>query len=163
MLNRARLVRGVAALATASFTLASLALNGPSFAQEAEAEAAVEVESDVPQVVSVELNKIEDGTGGCRSFVVLRNDTGRVFDSLQLDLVLFDPDGIIVDQFAVDMAPLPTFKTMVKVFEIAGHDCSEFGRVLLNDVLSCRSGDTVWTDCVGLFQLSSRAPVDFVR
>ncbi len=151
----ARLTRHVVALLTTS-----LLIFGPAAAQETPA---ATTESDVPPVISVELNKIENGTGGCRSFVVLRNDTGRIFDSLQLDLVLFDPDGIIVDQFAVDMAPLPTFKTMVKVFEIAGHECGEFGRILLNDVLSCRSGETVWTDCVGLFQLSSRAAVDFVR
>jgi hypothetical protein len=110
----ARLTRHAVALLTAS-----LLIFGPAAAQETPA---ATTESDVPPVISVELNKIENGTGGCRSFVVLRNDTGRVFDSLQLDLVLFDPDGIIVDQFAVDMAPLPTFKTMVKVFEIAGHE-----------------------------------------
>jgi hypothetical protein len=143
-----------AAVATALLLLAGVAAS-PVAAQEATDPAA--------DAISIELNKMEKGTGGCRSFMVLHNGTQRHFDTLQLDLVLFDPDEIIVDQLAVDMAPLSRGKTMVKVFEIAGHECEDFGRILLNDVLACKGGEETWTDCLALLAPSSRAAIPFAE
>jgi hypothetical protein len=113
--------------------------------------------------IDIELNKLEPGNNGCRAFMVMHNGTNRAFSNLQLDLVVFDPKGIIVDQLAVDMAPLAASKTMVKVFEIAGHDCGNFGRVLLNDVLTCKAGDAAVEHCIDLLVPSSRAAIGFIK
>lgn len=120
-------------------------------------------DSEQKDTIDIELNKLEPGANGCRAFMVMHNGTARTFSNLQLDLVVFDPKGIIVDQLAVDMAPLAAGKTMVKVFEIAGHDCGNFGRVLLNDVLTCKAGDTAIERCVDLLVPSSRAAIAFIK
>jgi hypothetical protein len=61
------------------------------------------------------------------------------------------------------MAPLSAGKTMVKVFEIAGHDCGNFGRVLLNDVLTCKAGEAAVERCIDLLVPTSRAAIGFIK
>lgn len=130
----------------------------PALAQDKPA-----AESAPKEGIDIELNKLEPGNNGCRAFMVMHNGTNRSYSNLQLDLVVFDPKGIIVDQLAVDMAPLSAGKTMVKVFEIAGHDCGNFGRVLLNDVLTCKAGDAAVERCIDLLVPTSRAAIGFIK
>ncbi|WP_342241340.1 Tat pathway signal sequence domain protein [Inquilinus sp. OTU3971] len=130
----------------------------PALAQDKPA-----AESAPKEAIDIELNKLEPGNNGCRAFMVMHNGTSRSYSNLQLDLVVFDPKGIIVDQLAVDMAPLSADKTMVKVFEIAGHDCGNFGRVLLNDVLTCKAGDAAVERCIDLLVPTSRAAIGFIK
>lgn len=130
----------------------------PALAQDKPA-----AESASKGAIDIELNKLEPGNNGCRAFMVMHNGTNRSYSNLQLDLVVFDPKGIIVDQLAVDMAPLSADKTMVKVFEIAGHDCGNFGRVLLNDVLTCKAGDAAVERCIDLLVPTSRAAIGFIK
>ena len=112
--------------------------------------------------IAIELNRIEDSVGGCLSHMVLNNGSGLAFTDLQLDLVMFDTDGIIIDQLAVNLGPLRADKIMVRVFEIPGVACTDIGVMLLNDVLSCGNGEEEWADCVEMMQPSSRAAVDFI-
>lgn len=112
--------------------------------------------------IAIELNMIEDSVGGCLSHMVLNNGSGLAFTDLQLDLVMFDTDGIIIDQLAVNLGPLRADKIMVRVFEIPGVACADIGVMLLNDVLSCGNGEEEWSDCVEMMQPSSRAAVDFI-
>ena len=71
--------------------------------------------------------------------MVFENATARGFSALKLDLVMFDPGGVIVKRLAVDAAPLPPGKTRLQVFDVGGLPCEEIGRVLLNDVLACEA------------------------
>ncbi len=87
--------------------------------------------------LDLELNKLEAVEGGCRAFFVVRNDAGTAFESLDLDLVTFRPDGVVGARFQVELAPLAADKTVVKPFDFAGVDCGEIERVLLNDVVAC--------------------------
>ena len=130
----------------------------PALAQDKPA-----AESPSKEAIDIELNKLEPGNNGCRAFMVMHNGTNRSYSNLQLDLVVFDPKGVIVDQLAVDMAPLSAGKTMVKVFEIAGHDCGNFGRVLLNDVLTCKAGDAAVEHCIDLLVPTTRAAIGFIK
>ncbi|MDR6294289.1 hypothetical protein E9232_006843 [Inquilinus ginsengisoli] len=151
--------RRFARFRTASFFAAFVAIVAfPALAQEKQPP-----ESTPKEGIDIELNKLEPGNNGCRAFMVMHNGTPRNFSNMQLDLVVFDPKGIIVDQLAVDMAPLAAGKTMVKVFEIAGHDCGNFGRVLLNDVLTCKAGDAAVERCIDLLVPTSRAAIGFIK
>ena len=123
---------------------------------------AVTAPAAADEIVAIELNRIEDSVGGCLSHMVLNNDSGLAFTDLQLDLVMFDTDGIIIDQLAVNLGPLRVDKIMVRVFEIPGVACADIGVMLLNDVLTCGNGEEEWSDCVELMQPSSRAAVDFI-
>lgn len=87
--------------------------------------------------LDVELNKLEAVEEGCRAFFVVRNDGDTVFESLDLDVVTFQPDGVVGARFQVELAPLAADKTVVKPFDFADVACEDIDRVLLNGVVAC--------------------------
>lgn len=113
--------------------------------------------------VSIELNKLEQAQGACRSYLVLRNGTPAVFETMKLDLVLFDQDGIVARRLAVEMGPLPSAKTSLKVFNIDGVPCDQIGGLLLNDVIACADAGGPRTDCLTLIETSARGSVTFFQ
>lgn len=147
-----------AALAAALIALPMVLPAGPAIGQQVSEEAAGQSAG-----VSVELNRLEQTDGACQAYVVVQNRTPADFESLALDLVMFDPDGIVSHRVAVEMAPLPTDKTSVRVFPVEGVDCGSIGRVLLNSVVSCRDGSGERDDCLGLIETSSRTTAPFIR
>ena len=107
-----------------------------------------------PSGLAVELNKLETYDKGCRAYVVV-NNTGEVaFQSVKLDLVLFQPDGVIARRFAVDLAPLRAAKKTVKLFDIEGLACEKISSVLVNDVLECKADTGVVADCLSKLSVS---------
>ena len=113
--------------------------------------------------VGMELNKLEDIDGGCRVYLVLGNATGVGFSAFKIDLVLFDRTGVINKRLAVDVAPLRPGKTTVRLFDIEGVPCAEAGRILVNDVIECRGGETERQNCVDLVATGSRARTELIK
>ena len=113
--------------------------------------------------VRIELNKLEDVGGGCRVYLVLGNATGAGFSAFKIDLVLFDRTGVINKRLAVDVAPLRPGKTTVRLFDIEGVPCAEAGRILVNDVIECRDGETERRNCVDLVATESRARTELIE
>ncbi len=113
--------------------------------------------------VTVELNKLEPNGSACRAYLMLRNGAGTAFDSLKLDLVLLDTDGIVANRLAVETAPLTAGKTSLKVFDFADQPCGEVGRVLLNDVLTCQDNNGPRQDCLNVVWPTSLGSVDFIK
>ena len=111
----------------------------------------------------VELNKLEPNEGDCRAYLVLENGSASAFESLKLDVVVFDTDGIVAKRLAVEAAPLPLGKTSLKVFDIGGLPCDQVGRVLLNEVMTCADASQARGDCLALMSTSSRAPIPFIK
>lgn len=105
--------------------------------------------------LSVELNKLEPYDKGCRAYVVINNNTDSVYQSVKLDLVLFQPDGVIARRFAVDLAPLKSAKKSVKLFDIENLTCDKISSVLVNDVMECKSDQGPVADCLAKMTLSS--------
>lgn len=112
--------------------------------------------------VVVELNKLEEADGACRAFLVIENGVGAAFETLALDLVVFDADGVIAERLAVDLAPLAAGKTSVKAFDIAGLDCADAGRFLMNRVLDCRGTGGAEGACAGPITPRGRGGLEFV-
>ena len=112
---------------------------------------------------SVELNKLEPNEGDCRAYLVLENKSASAFESLKLDVVVFDTDGIVAKRLAVEAAPLPLGKTSLKVFDIGGLACDRVGRVLLNEVMTCADDAEERGDCLELMSTSSRATISFIK
>ncbi|MGI3210867.1 hypothetical protein ACROSR_07080 [Roseovarius tibetensis] len=121
-------------------------------------------DADTGPTLAVELNKLEQTGAACRSYMVLSNRTETPLDTLSLDLVVFDTDGVIERRLAVALGPLDAGRTQVKAFDMAELDCDIVGRVLLNEVLTC-SPDRVdpTTTCDAALQVSGRGNVDFIR
>ena len=113
--------------------------------------------------VTVELNKLEPRGADCHAYLVLENGTDSVFESLKLDLVMFDPEGIVARRLAVETAPLPARKTRLKAFEIQGLACDGIGRVLLNGVMSCADAEGPREGCLGLVDTAARGGLSFIK
>ncbi len=113
--------------------------------------------------VVVELNKLETAEDACRAFMVLENGSAASFSTLKLDLVVFDPAGIVARRIAVETAPLPAGKTMLKVFPIDGIDCASISRVLLNDVLACGDASGPRLDCLAALSTRAKPGLSFIK
>lgn len=94
--------------------------------------------ADAPKV-DVELNKLEPQDKGCRAFFVVSNDTAAEYDAFKLDLVLFQPDGVINKRLIVNLAPVRAQKKTVKQFDLEGTPCEQVGSFLVNDVIECKA------------------------
>lgn len=113
--------------------------------------------------VGVELNKTEDQTGGCRLYFVLDNGVPSAFDVYKLDLVMFGTDGVIARRLAVEVGPLRPTKISVKLFDVSGLACTGIGTVLVNDVLSCKSGADERSNCIDQVTVASRAKIALTK
>ncbi|MGD9785607.1 MAG: hypothetical protein AB7E80_07885 [Hyphomicrobiaceae bacterium] len=112
--------------------------------------------------IKVELNKLEDQKASCRAYLVVDN-AGAAYETLKLDLVLFQTDGIIGRRFALDLAPLRADKRSVKLFDLDGVKCSDVGSFLVNDVLGCKVAGAEASDCLERIGVTSRTKVDLVK
>jgi hypothetical protein len=110
--------------------------------------------------VSIELNRLEPREQTCRVSLVVANPGDKALDSLKLDLVFFDKDGVISRRLAVEAGPVRASKTSVKLFEASDTPCGSIGRLLLNDVTACGGGE----DCLSMVSTSSRVKdVEFAK
>ncbi|PJK27429.1 Tat pathway signal sequence domain protein [Minwuia thermotolerans] len=113
--------------------------------------------------LGLELNKLEPRDGACRAYIVIENGTPTAFESLKLDLVMFDREGIVAERLALEVAPLPAGKTSLKVFDVAGLACGQVGRVLLNEVLACDDGTGARDGCMDFVETSARGGLEFIK
>ena len=115
--------------------------------------------------IAIELNKAEDtADSACLAAFVLRNDMASPLDRFSLDLFVFDSEGIIVRQLVLDLAPLRMEKTTVVRFPLLAQPCATIGRVLVNDIPSCRSADTGEDlDCLSVLEVTSRDRIGLTK
>jgi hypothetical protein len=130
----------------------ALASPGAALAQEAGRE-----------TVTIELNKLEPQENACRAYLVVKNDGAQAFESLKLDLVMFDKGGVVAKRLAVQAAPLPVGKTSLKVFDVEGHACPDIGSILLNDVLECTPSPAAPGGCLAQIAVSARGDLSFLK
>ena len=97
--------------------------------------------------LTIELNKLEPQKESCRAYVVVTNNSSTVYQVLKLDLVLFQPDGVIGRRFALDLGPLKAQKRSVKLFDI-DTTCDQVGSFLINDVLECSGESGAVPNCL---------------
>ncbi|PWG63294.1 hypothetical protein DEM34_09400 [Spiribacter halobius] len=117
-----------------------------------------------PGEVAVELNRLDNrDNGNCRAYMVFENGSDQHFSVFQLDLVLFDGDGIIEQRLAVEAGPLDAGKTVVKLFDIEGLGCDRIGRILLNAVIECRTENGPAEGCTRRTRVSARTETPFFK
>ena len=115
------------------------------------------------ETVSIELNKLEPQGDACRAYLVIKNTGEQAFDSLKLDLVMFDKGGVVAKRLAVQAAPLPVGKTSLKVFDVEGHGCADIGSILLNDVMDCTPAPEAGSGCLARIAVSARGELSFLK
>jgi hypothetical protein len=116
--------------------------------------------------LQLELNRLEPMAGaaeGCRIWLVLANDAEGAppVTALRLDLVMFGTDGQIARRAAVELGPVGAGRTVVRLFDLAGLACDRLGRMLVNDVLTCKVGGQDQPDCADRLRPASRAGIRF--
>ncbi len=94
--------------------------------------------------------------GGCRAYLVVNNKSSRTYTALKLDLVMFQTDGVIGRRFALDLAPVKSGKTSVKLFDLDGVKCDEVGSLLINDIMDCKAGAGEEAGCLERLTVASR-------
>jgi hypothetical protein len=104
-------------------------------------------------MLSLELNTAESADNRCRLTFVIENKTEASIDSIKLDLVVFNPEGIVQRRVIIEMGPVRAKKTNVRIFPAEG-DCSQIGAILVNDVTACAPGDVA--ACLDGLSLTSR-------
>lgn len=143
----ARRVARLGAALTAGVLAFSAAALAQTAATPAAPPAAAPAAPAIADPIGIELNKLEPQASACRAYLVLSNPGGPDITDLKLDLILFSPEQIIERRIAVGLAPLPTGKTTVKLFDIDGQDCAKVGSVLINEVMACNSAEGAVADC----------------
>ncbi len=143
------MIKGI--LGAAAAAVAAAALSGaPASAQQAGS-------------VGVELNKLEDFDGGCRSFFLFRNRSERAYSAFELSLAILNGEGVIDRLLTIDAAPLPAARTTLKIFEIGGLACADIGEIILHDMAACAAADGEAADCFAAIELVSRASAPLVK
>src|SRR6266487_4715036 len=74
----------------------------------------------------VELNAAENADNRCRLTFVVENKRDVPFESIKLDLALFDREGIIHRRMATEFGPVRAAKTNVRTFLVDGK-CEQIG------------------------------------
>lgn len=108
-----------------------------------------------PSGLAVEINKAEPYKNGCRVFLVIRNDIAARIDNAQMDLVIFNKDGILSERFVVDLGRIRKAKTIIAPIDVDGTKCDDMGSILVNDMPNCKA-DQADVDCVERLDVSSR-------
>lgn len=124
------------------------ALPGPAGAQTPAAAATAPV--------ALELNKLETTDKGCRAVVVVNNQSDTAYQTLKLELVMFE-GGVFTRRIAVDLAPVRPQKRSVKLFELDGIACDKITELLINDVMDCKTDAGAVDSCLQRLSVSSLA------
>jgi hypothetical protein len=104
------------------------------------------------QDVRVELNTFDGTESQCRLTFVIENKSAS-FESLKLDLVVFNTESIVYRRMITEMGPVRAGRTMVKTFAIDTR-CAQVGGILVNDVSACVPGEP--NACLDGLTLTSR-------
>ena len=113
--------------------------------------------------LNIELNRAVDSGDGCLASFVVENKLGHTLDRFSLDLFVFDKDGVIARQVLLDMAPLRKSKTTVANFSLIQIPCENIGKVLVNNIPSCRSEDGSLLDCLTDLKVNSRNRIELIK
>ncbi len=108
--------------------------------------------------LTIELNKLEPQDKGCRAYFVIDNPGDKAFQALKLDVVIFQPDGVISRRVALNLAPVKAAKQTVKQFDFEGLSCDKAGRVLVNEIVECKLETGAAGDCLTGLALKSLVP-----
>lgn len=118
-----------------------------------------EARAETAAPLKLELNRLEAQGENCRATMLIANPAGAAWRSLKVDLFALDTDGVAQKRLAVELGPVAAKKTVIKLFDFAGLACPKFGRILLNDVIACETGEARpegRDDCLAAIETASR-------
>jgi hypothetical protein len=88
----------------------------------------------------LELNKLDSeatDNNACRVYMRVTEGYGEDVEQLDVYLVLFDTQDVVLRQYVVPLAPLSAQKTRVRLFDLPETKCGDIGSVLFNGIVAC--------------------------
>ena len=116
---------------------------------------------DAPPSLAIELNALQPAEGGCRVTFLATNGLGASLDRAAVEMALFDTAGAIERIVTLDFTELSPGKTKVLQFELAGLDCTDVGRVLVNDITACEGEGLAPGACLAALVTTARPDIAF--
>ena len=116
---------------------------------------------DAPPSLAIELNALQPAEGGCRVTFLATNGLGASLDRAAVEMALFDTAGAIERIVTLDFTELSPGKTKVLQFELAGLDCTDVGRVLVNDITTCEGEGLAPEACLAALVTTARPDIAF--
>ncbi|MEM9107276.1 MAG: hypothetical protein AAGC96_16615 [Pseudomonadota bacterium] len=111
--------------------------------------------------LSLELNNLTPSDAGCLATFMVKNGLQQPLEKVGYEIVLFDTDGLVERMMVLDFSPLTSGKTRVRQFDLPGTNCTQIGRVLVNDVAFCEGPDLSANACLEQLETSVRPKVEF--
>jgi len=109
----------------------------------------------------LELNAVQPSDNGCRVTFLASNQLGQPLARAALEMALFDKAGSIERIVTLDFKDLSPGKTKVLQFDLAGLDCADLGRILVNDVTACEGEGLAPDACLAGLTTSARPDIVF--
>ena len=113
--------------------------------------------------IDLELNSTKTVAGACQASFVVRNGLSHSLDRFQLDLYVFDDNGVIKSRSSIDLAPLRNRKITVLAFRLHAAPCDAISKILVNDISLCRAETGTVLDCLSGLSVSSRGDIKLVK
>ena len=112
-------------------------------------------------ILKIELNAASQQQDACRLSFLVANKLGQRVTKLVFELVVFGRDGRVLRLLSASAGSMPLAKTRLKQYDVAGLNCDQIGRVLLNDVMACDGEKLTPETCTAAARTSSRAKIPF--
>lgn len=111
--------------------------------------------------LKLELNAVQPSDKGCRLTFVVNNGLAGNLERVAFELALFDRAGSVDRLTVLAFKDMPAGKTKVSRFDIAGLDCAELGRVLVNEATECVGAGVDPADCMRRLTTATKVGVEF--
>lgn len=138
----------------ARFRFLGIAMALPLFAGTALAQ-------DPAPALHLELNAVQPSDKGCRLTFVVNNRLGADLERVAFELALFNEAGSVDRLTVLAFKEMPTGKTKVSRFDIAGADCTKLSRVLINEATECVGTGVEPAACMRKLETATKTGIAF--
>lgn len=117
---------------------------------------------DRKQAVSIELNAVKPGDGGCTlTFLAVNGHAGEIGKAVY-ETVLFDTSGQVDRLTLFDFGTLPAGRPRVRQFTVPGIACDGLGQILINGAHTCEAPELDGNACETGLILDSRTEIEVI-
>ncbi|TPN34141.1 hypothetical protein FKO01_11980 [Mesorhizobium sp. B2-3-3] len=112
-------------------------------------------------VLTLELNAAQPSDKGCRLTFLINNNLGADLSKAAFEIALFNEAGVVDRLTVLDFKDLPSGKTKVTRFDLAGADCAKVSRVLINSTTECAGAGVEPATCMRKLKTDTKTSIAF--
>lgn len=118
---------------------------------------------DAGAQLSLELNNAASTEGGgCRLTYVAVNQSDIGLTDTAYQVGVFDAGGVVRAILALGFGALPSGKTRLVLFDLAGQECTDISRIVVDSSVACTLDDGTSSDfCMSGLATASRTDIQF--